>query len=174
MRTTKYWLGLIIMFLLLFYQLATGQNLTQNIRGNVVDADSRYPIVGVNVYIPGTDPLLGASTDAEGNFLIGDVPIGRVDLVISSIGYEDRVLNNIIVGSAKEVVVNADLQETLTNLQEVVVTDKSHASEPGNEFVLVSGLPISTDQTRRHAGSINDPARLVTQNTGMFWEAYST
>jgi len=167
MKILKYWIGLILILLLLFQQLVSAQSLTQNIRGSVIDADSRYPIVGANVFIPGTEPLLGASTDADGKFLIKNVPIGRIDLVISSIGYEDRMLNNIVIGSAKETIINADLTETLTSLQEVVVTDKSHASEPGNEFVLVSGLPISAEQTRRYAGSINDPARLVTGFAGI-------
>jgi len=84
--------------------LASSDGYTQTIRGKVIDGDSEMPIVGANIVVSDTDPLLGASTDVNGNFRIEKVPVGRHQLEISSIGYENKTLPNILVGSGKEVV----------------------------------------------------------------------
>ena len=167
MKALRFWAGLLAILLLLINQMASAQSLFQTVKGTIIDADSRAPVIGASVYIPGTNPILGAATDTDGNFKIENVPVGRIDLIITSIGYEDRYLSNILVGSAKEVVVNADIQESLTRLDEVVVTDKKHQSEVLDEMVLVSGLTVSVEETKRFAGTINDPARLVTSFAGI-------
>ncbi len=167
MKTIRFWAGLLAILLLLIHQSVSAQSLTQTVKGTIIDADSRAPIIGANVYIPGTDPVLGSATDLDGNFKIENVPVGRIDLLITSIGYEERYITNIVVGSAKEVVVNADMRESLMRLTEVIVTDKKHQSELSDEMVLVSGLSVSVDKTKRFAGTINDPARLVTSFAGI-------
>ena len=37
--------------------LAFSQNLTQTIRGTIVDVDSKLPLTGVTIVIPGTNPI---------------------------------------------------------------------------------------------------------------------
>lgn len=143
------------------------QQLTQTVKGTIKDADSFAPIIGANVFIPGTDPILGASTDENGYFKIEGVPVGRVTLMITSIGYENGVIPNIEVGSAKEVVIESQIRESLIKLEEIVVRDRAHPSEVSNEMVQVSGLSLSVDETKRFAGTINDPARMVTSFAGI-------
>jgi hypothetical protein len=67
---------------------AQTSGLTQIIRGKVIDHDSKFAIPGVNVLIRNTSPALGASTDADGNFQINNVPTGRHDIEFVYIGYE--------------------------------------------------------------------------------------
>lgn len=40
----------------MFSTLAFNQNLTQTVRGTIVDADSKLPLTGATLVIPGTDP----------------------------------------------------------------------------------------------------------------------
>ena len=55
----------------------TAQDITQTIRGTIIDQDSQIPVIGANIIILGTDPLMGASTDITGSFRIENVPVGR-------------------------------------------------------------------------------------------------
>lgn len=47
---------------------ADAADLYQTVRGKIEDVDSKTPVIGANIVVLDTDPLLGASTDAEGNF----------------------------------------------------------------------------------------------------------
>jgi outer membrane cobalamin receptor len=55
------------------------------ISGNV-EAKDGTPLVGVNVILKGTN--LGASTDADGNYTIANVPAGNYTIIASAIGYK--------------------------------------------------------------------------------------
>ena len=158
----------ILLYLILPTFATLGQEtLYQTVKGTITDQDSNSPVIGANVMILNSDPVLGSSTDLEGNFRIENVPIGRVTLIITSIGYEQRVIADIVVGSAKEVVINASLEESLLKLEEIVVTDKAHKSEVSNEMVQVSGRTFSVEETNRYAGTFNDPARAVANFAGI-------
>ena len=57
----------LIALLFAFTQISWAQNdLTQTIKGQVIEKDTELPLVGANVYILGTDPLVGTSTDENG------------------------------------------------------------------------------------------------------------
>ena len=55
------------------------------IKGTVVSKNTREPLEFVNVLVVGLN--IGASTDAEGNFTINEVPPGIYQLRASPIGY---------------------------------------------------------------------------------------
>ncbi len=56
-----------------------------SILGTVVD-ENGDPLIGANVYLEGT--ILGSATDADGTFVILNVPPGDFTLTISMIGYK--------------------------------------------------------------------------------------
>ncbi len=68
---------------------------TGRIRGRVVDARTREPLVGANVVIEGSD--LGAATDAKGEYLIANVPVGRVAVTASYISYQTVRKTDVLV-----------------------------------------------------------------------------
>ncbi|MEK6617007.1 MAG: carboxypeptidase regulatory-like domain-containing protein, partial [Bacteroidota bacterium] len=59
------------------------QNFVQNIRGVVTDKQSQSSIPGVNVVLLGSSPAIGTTTDADGKFVLSNVPIGRVSVQFS-------------------------------------------------------------------------------------------
>jgi len=73
-----------------FSSLAFSQNLTQIVRGTIIDIDSKLPVPGATLVILGTDPLVGTSTDMNGVFRFGKVPLGRIAVRISYICYENK------------------------------------------------------------------------------------
>ena len=57
-----------------FTTLAFSQNLTQTVRGTIVDVDSKLPLIGATLVILGTDPLIGTVTDVNGKFRFEKYP----------------------------------------------------------------------------------------------------
>lgn len=157
-------LNLLTLFLA-FGFFGYSQNVSQTIRGTIIDADSRLPLPGANVAIKGSEK--GASTAADGTFRIENVPIGRVTILVSFIGYENRILPNQIVNSAAELVLKIELTEALNTLEEVVVSDAKDKTRPQNEMALLSARTFSVQETKRYAGAIDDPARMVSSFAGV-------
>ena len=58
-----------------FTTLAFSQNLTQIVRGTIVDVDSKLPLIGATLVILGTNPLVGTATDVNGEFRLGKYPL---------------------------------------------------------------------------------------------------
>ena len=77
---------------------------TQTVRGIVLDADSKAPLVGVNVTIEGSEPLIGAVTGPDGEFRLPDVAVGRIAINLSYLGYQPRTIPNVVVNAGKETI----------------------------------------------------------------------
>lgn len=155
----------ILVVLLIFNLKTMGQQVTQTIRGTVIDQDSRMPLPGANIVEVSSG--LGATTDGDGVFRIEKVPVGRANLRITFIGYEEKVISNLLVNSATEVVLNIELTEALNTLEEVVITDGQNKAQPQNEMAVVSARTFSVEETKRYAGAIDDPARMVSAFAGV-------
>ncbi len=142
--------------------------LTQTIRGTVRDNASKTPIPGATVAVLTTNPLKGSSTDADGNFRIEGVPVGRHTLRIASIGYEEQVIPEMLVGSGKEIVLTLGLTESLVQMQEIVVSAaEQDKGVPRNEMATLSARAISVEESKRYAAAINDIARAATSFAGV-------
>ena len=139
----------------------------QTVKGRVVDTESQQPVIGANVIVTSVTPIIGGVTDTEGNFRIEKVPVGRHSFKITSIGYDDAFVQEINVGSGKEVELNIKLTESFRALNEVVVKAQKENGAPLNDMVSVSGRSFTVDQTKRFAASVNDPARMAMSFAGV-------
>ncbi|HWV31736.1 MAG TPA: TonB-dependent receptor, partial [Dyadobacter sp.] len=139
----------------------------QTVKGRVVDTESQQPVIGANVIVTSVTPIIGGVTDTDGNFRIEKVPVGRHSFKITSIGYDDAFVQEINVGSGKEVELNIKLTESFRALNEVVVKAQKENGAPLNDMVSVSGRSFTVDQTKRFAASVNDPARMAMSFAGV-------
>ncbi|MCF6353278.1 MAG: carboxypeptidase-like regulatory domain-containing protein, partial [Cyclobacteriaceae bacterium] len=139
---------------------------TQTIRGTVKDVDSQYPMIGVTVLVLGTNPLLGGVTDVNGLYEIKNVPVGRVNLKISFIGYKDAYLNQQLLEIGKELIINASLEEDVQAMDEIIITAQSERII-NNEAAVSSVRTFDVAETRRYAGSRNDVARMASNFAGV-------
>jgi hypothetical protein len=124
----------------------------------------------VNVIIANTaEKIFGSSTDADGNYRIDNVPVGRQTLKISYIGYEEQVIPNVIVTAGKEVVMNISLTESVSQLGEVVVVanTRDDKTATNNEMAVVSARSFNIDDTKRYAGALGDPSRMAANFAGV-------
>ena len=105
-------------FLLFVPTLAAAQA-TGTVQGRVTDAGNGQPLANAQVRIEGT--VLGALSDASGQYTVTSVPTGRRTVVARRIGYgEGRRTAD--VTSAAAVTVDISMTAAATTLGEVVVT----------------------------------------------------
>jgi hypothetical protein len=147
--------------------MALCQNLTQTVRGSILDEDSKMPLIGANVIVVGSSPIVGITTDDNGNFKLEGIPIGRIALKLSYIGYENAIIPNIVVNSGKEVVLNLTMQESAVKMDAVVITVDKNKGEALNDMAIISARSISPEETSRYAGGFNDPSRIVSNFAGV-------
>ncbi len=143
------------------------QSLTQTIRGSVIDKISKAALPGATVVIVNSDPIIGATTDTDGNFKLNKVPVGSHTLRISFIGYKDITLPNVIVNSGKEVVLNVPIEEDIVQMQEIIIRPEVEKNKPINDMATVSARTFSVEETRKYAAAVNDPARMVASYAGV-------
>ncbi len=154
-----------IFFLLSF--IASAQNATQKIHGIVTDAQSQSPLPGVIVRVLNTDSLIGTATDANGRYILNNVPIGHVSLGFSFMGYKPVILNNIVLDIGKEGSVNISMDEYVDTLKEVVIHSGKSKENPLNEMSTLSARQFSPDDASRYAGALSDPSRMATNFAGV-------
>ena len=158
------------LFSVLFLAIhAYGQS-TQTIRGKVIDEVNNTPLIGVNIIVVGTtDAQFGSTTDADGNYRINNVPLGRHSLRVTYIGYEEQTVSNIVVTAGKEVVLNFGLTESVSQLSEVVIVSdtKEDKTATNNDLAVVSSRSFNVDDTKRYAGALGDPSRMAANFAGV-------
>ncbi len=143
------------------------QEITQTIRGTVLDKESKAPLTGAEVAVLSTDPVSGDISDVDGHFKIEKIPVGRHTLQVTYLGYELLTIPNLLVTSGKEVVLNLELVESAVQLEVATVVAKHDKAEALNEMATVSARSFSVEETSRYAGSFYDPARMATNYAGV-------
>lgn len=141
--------------------------LTQTIRGKIIDAQSKTPLIGANILLLNTGDFIGTSTDVDGSFVLPGVPVGRQRLEASYIGYEPYQVTALQVISGKETEILIELTESTNVLSEIVVRAKIDKMSPLNEMATISARAFTVEETSRYAASFLDPARMVKSFPGV-------
>jgi hypothetical protein len=155
----------ILFFSFLFLNAYT-QTITQTIKGVVVDKQSQTPIPGAIIQVVNSNPLLGTSTNEQGEFKITNVPIGRLQIKIQVISYKEKYIT-INLNAGKESITNIELEESVIQGQEVVVIAEQDKTKTNNKMSTVSSRLFSAEEAARYAGSRNDPARMAANFAGV-------
>jgi hypothetical protein len=155
----------IFVFLALIKSIA--QLPVQTIRGTVVDNDSNAPLAFATVTILNTNPLIGTTTNYQGNFILNNVSIGRYNIKVTMVGYEPLVVNEVAISASKEVFLNIMIKEKVFSLSEAVIRPKINKELPLNATATLSAKMVSVEEAKRYAGGFDDPARLVSSFAGV-------
>ncbi len=139
----------------------------QVVKGQIKDAQSDFPLIGATIVLVGSDPIQGAVTDLDGKFAIDNVPVGRQTFGVQFIGYKSITLPNVLVTSGKQVVLEVKLEESVEQLEQIVITADSDKDQPINELAKVSARTFSLEEVTRFSGGRNDVARLATSFAGV-------
>lgn len=142
------------------------QTITQTIKGQITDKQSKELLAGATVVIIGAENKFIASTDAQGNFRISEVPAGRYDLKVNYIGYKEIIIPNVQLTAGKEVSLDIELEENISSLNEVTISG-TKKNETINDMTSVSARSFSTEEVNRYAGGRSDPSRLAANFAGV-------
>jgi hypothetical protein len=139
----------------------------QTFRGRVLDAYTEMPLPGATIIITGTDPLKGTSANFNGEFRLENLPLGRFNIMVSMVGYQSANVNNLLLVSGRELVLDIKLEEQVYVLGDVVVRPETRKDQPLNEMAMVSARSFTVDETERYAGSLGDPSRMAANFAGV-------
>ena len=158
-----------ILLLLVFFDILGGhsQTPTQVIRGKVIDAETKIVLPGANVVLLNSDPLKGTTSDEKGNFNIQNVPVGRHSLKISYVGYKPAIIPEIMVTSGKECIVNVELEAVVISSGEVEIKAGINKDKTNNPMATISARSFNVEESRRYAGAVDDPMRMVANFAGV-------
>jgi hypothetical protein len=143
------------------------QDITQVVRGKIVDAESQKPLPFTTIVILTLDPVMGTTSDDNGIFRLDKVPVGRHNIQVSFMGYESKVIPELLITSGKEIVLNIGLMEKVEIMDEVVVKAYTQKDKPLNSMSTVSARSFSVEEAQRYAGGFDDPARLASSFAGV-------
>lgn len=154
------------LFVFYFFQI-NAQVPVQTLRGTVTDRETFEPLPGATVVILNTDPVRATITDNKGIFKIEGIPVGRYDIQINFLGYEPYIVPEILINSAKEVVINATLAESVLSLDAVEIQADIKKDRPLNTMAIISARKMNMEEAHRYAGGFDDPARLASSFAGV-------
>ena len=143
------------------------QNFTQTIKGQIIERQTQSTIPFATVIVMETSPLLGTISDVDGYFKIENVPVGRVDVKISYVGYKTVTLSNLDLTTGKEIVLNIEMDESVEMMKEVVIKGEKNKKETINNMACISARTFSIEESQRYAGSNNDVSRMATNYAGV-------
>lgn len=131
------------------------------IKGVVIDKSTRQPLEFVNVLVVGLG--IGASTDANGSFLITQVPPGIYRLQASFLGYKTELTPEYRVNHVTPYV-QIELEEENASLNEVVVTASPFQKVPESP---VSLRVIGLQEIEKAPGANRDISKVVQNYPGV-------
>ena len=115
--------------LLLLFELSDAQC---RIQGRIVNRETREPLEGISIFLSNTTK--GSTTNNKGEFLLDNLRMGKYEVVIKSVNYEDYILPVQISEPVESVTVK--LTPKVTVLKEIVVEsyDKDGWDKWGDSF----------------------------------------
>ena len=113
-------LGKVFFFILLLV-LSTMTAMAGNIKGTVLDKQTKEPLTGATIQITGT--AQGVVADIDGNYTL-NVNDGTYTITVRYIGYKDILLNSIKVKA--ETLLNFEMESDAQTLGEVSVVAKKN------------------------------------------------
>ena len=145
------------LFALLFVTQSRAQ--FASITGNVKDRATQEVLVGVSVILENTDPLVGATTDADGRFRLDALP-GSYNLTATFVGYKAQTKFNVVLTTGNVSTINFELEEEQATLGEVVIEGRRSADVATIETPL-SIQRLTTEEIKSNPGGNFDISRVI-------------
>lgn len=141
---------------------ASAQQPVQTLRGKVTDAVTGEPLSGASLQLVNYEN--GKVADENGSFRWEGLAVGRYQLEVRYLGYQNLLLPEVLLESGKEVVLDLQLQPGATTMETVEV----RMPQAGFDVIHpLSVKSISAEQVQRFPATYYDPARVATAYAGV-------
>ena len=162
--------NIIISFLLLFFSFqfvgfSQSGRVTGKLEGIIKDAETGEPLIGANVIV--TNTYYGATTDADGYYVVLNVPAGTYTVEVHYIGYTVRKYIDVVVSPDRTTTLNSELSPEVIEGETVVVVankpiikrDVTGAEvELASEDIKRKPVTTFTGVIQQQAGAVNTGA----------------
>lgn len=135
---------------------AQDKQLTGIIEGTVLDKETKLPLIAANVMLENS--TIGATTDAEGKFVIKSLNVGSYSIKISYMGYQLIIKTDVIVKSSRSTALLIELQPSSYQTEEINV-NAGYFTEV--EYQTVNSVNFSYEEIRRSPGAAGDVSRIM-------------
>lgn len=125
-------------FIILLLAMINLHSFAQNsIKGKITDKQTKEGMPYANIYLPEYNK--GTLTNKNGEYILTDLPKGKLKIQFSYIGYK-TIIKTIITSSIKTNI-NIELEPTILQTEEVVVSGGTHSTQHDNaiKIELVQG-----------------------------------
>ncbi len=145
---------------------AQSGRVTGKLEGVIVDGDTGEPLVGVNIVLANT--LLGATTDADGYYIILNIPAGTYDVEYTYVGYASKLVKGAVISPDQRTKINMKLQVEAVQgeVVEVVAERPIIQRDQTGNVVEISSDQIKRKPVTTFTGIIQNQAGAVTTNAG--------
>ena len=147
--------------LLISCSFSTFAQKTQTVRTIIKEQQTNVSLPSSTVYIKKFGLSMVANDKGEAFFF--NVPIGRFEIEVHSVGYETKIIKELLLESSRELVLEIDLEVNSTKLQQITVSAATQ-----NLSGAISNInTITTEQIFRFPATFFDPARLAFSFSGV-------
>lgn len=132
------------------------------ITGKVISNGEGVPFV--NIMIEGTN--IGVSTDADGNYQLNDLPVGRYTIHAHALGYE-HIAEEVNIDGGAPAQINFELNKDVLQLDQVVVSANRNETNRKEAPVIVNTMSaeqLSNVQASTMSEGLNFMPGLRTEN----------
>lgn len=126
------------------------------IKGKILDKTTKQTLAGATILIKGTST--GTTTDTSGTFIVKNIQEGVYTLVVKYIGFQEKIINEVLVKRNKTSYLEIEIEEATTGLKEVTVT--AHKFE-NTRLTPVSNYGFSREEISRNPGAQGDIFRAI-------------
>lgn len=154
-------LSTVFFIVLISYTSIYSQQL-QNVKGKVVNSFTKSPIENVVVTLHvDQDEFQKAYTNAAGDYLFVEVPLGIYTVSFAHLEYESFVFPVVELYSSRETIIDVSLTQRVNELKDVVISVNKDRSANNNDMTTLSTKTIYTQDMSKIAGSLDDPIRVA-------------
>ena len=175
----------LVFFLCLIGSQLDAQVITKSassIKGVIIDRNSEALIENATIEVMDVSPRKSTVSDASGQFILDDVPIGRQRLRVNAPNYEEKVVTDVVLDAGSRITLRVQLEESIQKITKVDVTDpkpvvkhkpeeietvsETTKDKPNNSMAGMDARPFTVEEVTRYAGARFDLARMVTNYAG--------
>lgn len=167
LRVLKLFYFLLKFLIIVIYSNLYSQDFKQNIYGKVVDKVTGQPLYGATIIGNVEGKTFLTTTDTSGYFLLSSIPVGNISIKVTCIGYETVYFSKLLLTSAKEMQLFVEMEESVVQIDEVLIKSQKEKIVPLNEMAVVSSRAFTVEETERFAGSRGDVARMASNYAGV-------
>jgi hypothetical protein len=156
--------GSFLALLVLCTSLSYAQNdLTQTLRGRVLDAVTNAPIPSASVILSKNGD--GTTSNTEGVFRFEKIAVGRYNVSVRCLGFQSITLTDVVVETGKEKIIELKMTASSTLLDSFEVR-----STTADIAKIGLAQSVSMEALQRLPATFNDVARMLTTVAGVTTE----